>query len=159
MFHSICGNPCGAALLTEANMLPFVSSSCSIHAEEGVACAWVGLHEGERWVRLTSPDEQRLDVAAAEDPTATVAMLGGRVRLGARLEPSARAINVTGPRPVNCHLFLTRALFRFLCHFPGRGMPAPRWRQQQGDCRRHPPALPRSAADAHITLPLVLHGK
>ena len=75
-------------LLTEADMLPFVSSSCSIHAEEGVACAWVGLHEGERWVRLTSPDEQRLDAAAAEDPTATVAMLGGRVRLGARLEPS-----------------------------------------------------------------------
>ena len=88
MFHSICGNPCGAALLTEADMLPFVSSSCSIHAEEGVACAWVGLHEGERWVRLTSPDEQRLDAAAREDPTATVAMLGGRVRLGARLEPS-----------------------------------------------------------------------
>eukprot|EP00900_Chrysochromulina_parva_P017412 jgi/Chrpa1/25672/Chrysochromulina_OHIO_Genome00007743-RA len=70
-------------------MLPFVSSSCSINAEEGVACAWVGLHEGERWVRLTSPDEQRLDAAAAEDPTATVAMLGGRVRLGARLEPGA----------------------------------------------------------------------
>lgn len=76
-------------LLSFADMLPFVSSSCSINAEEGVACAWVGLHEGERWVRLTSPDEQRLDAAAAEDPTATVAMLGGRVRLGARLEPGA----------------------------------------------------------------------
>jgi hypothetical protein len=76
-------------LLSFAEMLPFVSSSCSINAEEGVACAWVGLHEGERWVRLTSPDEQRLDAAAAEDPTATVAMLGGRVRLGARLEPGA----------------------------------------------------------------------
>jgi hypothetical protein len=76
-------------LLSFAEMLPFVSSSCSINAEEGVACAWVGLHEGERWVRLTSPDEQRLDAAAAEDPTATVAMLGGRVRLGARLELGA----------------------------------------------------------------------
>lgn len=79
---------CGR-LLSFAEMLPFVSSSCSINAEEGVACAWVGLHEGERWVRLTSPDEQRLDAASAEDPTATVAMLGGRVRLGARLEPGA----------------------------------------------------------------------
>ena len=57
-----------------------LSSSCQISIDADVPRAWVGRHEGGRWVRLIMPDEERLDAAAAEDPTATVTMLGGRVR-------------------------------------------------------------------------------
>ena len=162
-------------------VLPFVSCSCGNRARpaafvrRNVAIRLVKLlHKrgGRRGVRVGRPARGRA-LGAAHQPGRAATRRGRRrgpdgncgdarrtraPRSTPRTWRSARALIVTGPRPLNCHLFLTRALFRFLCHFPGRGMPAPRWRQQQGDCRRHPPALPRSAAAAHIALPLVLHG-